>query len=205
MQENNSPEEKLLNLIKQGKAGPKSNKSVEPTKSALTVFGKVAFKKKKSGSRSLLLANRILVIVVISVLVYLVLSFIFPYTSATKIPDKVSPIREIAGQVEGQKKDPLTHYTNTLNRRQMFKMYEPPRPKAMEKEKPRVTLQQLLGGYTFVGIIFGDNPQAIIEEKKSGQSYYLTAGQFLGEIKIEKIEKGKITVSHGEEALAINI
>ena len=205
MQGNNSPEEKLLNLIKQGKTGPKNNGSAEPPKPKPAPVSKVVFKKKKSGFRSLLLVNRILLVVVVSALIYLVLSFIFPYRSATKIPARVSLKEEMDRETEEQKKSPITHYTNVLSRRQMFKMYELPRPKTKEPAKPRVTLQQLLGGYTFVGIIFGDNPQAIVEQKKTGQSYYLVAGQFLGEIKIEKIEKGKITVSYGEEVLAINI
>jgi hypothetical protein len=226
MQESISPEEKLLNLIKKGSVEPKDAlaektrpegpprrggqaKQEEPAKEP-AVAPKVPItiprKKRAKGIKTFSILNKIFVICIIGTIIYTVLSYLYAYKSKTQIPERVELKRE-EGLLEGAPKapPPLSHYTDILGRRQMFKLYEAPRPTPTGPPKPKVTLQQLLAGYTFVGIIFGEVPQAIVEEKRSGQSFYLTSGQFLGEIKIEKIERGKITVSYEEERLDISI
>jgi type II secretory pathway component PulC len=45
-----------------------------------------------------------------------------------------------------------------------------------------------------VGIISGANPQAIIEEKKSNKTYYLSRGQLIGDLRIDDIQEGRIVV-----------
>lgn len=45
-----------------------------------------------------------------------------------------------------------------------------------------------------VGIISGENPQAIIEDKKSSKTYYLSRGQLIGDLRIDDIGDGKIVV-----------
>lgn len=207
MQENISPEEKLLNLIKKGgndkkETPPQEPKQEEPPK----VSGTIPRKKRLKGIKSFAILNKFLVICVLGTIGYMVFSYLYAYKPETQIPERVELKRE--GEIgEGTPKPPppLSHYTDTMSSRQMFKLYEVPKPTPTGPPKPKVTLQQLLGGYTFVGIIFGDVPQAIVEEKRSGQSFYLTAGQFLGEIKVEKIERGKITVSYEDERMDISI
>lgn len=218
MPENISPEEKLLNLIKNGKRLEKDKEThsrVEETSATKGEVGEerteqltpTVIKKRRREFPNLLSAlNRVLALVMLGVLVYMVLGYIFPYKSKTEIPEQIdiSKIPEVGEEHIGEL-PPLSDYTRLLSRRQMFKVYEPPKPKPVGAPKPKVTLQQLLGGYTFVGIIFGEPPQAIVEEKRSKQSYYLSAGQYLGEIKIEKIERGKVTVSYGDETMDIRI
>lgn len=222
MQENISPEEKLLNLIKKTNSNPKNTvpehspaaqglnekpKQEEPVEEPAKTQKGVSVVPKKIRKNIIVhfsLLNKFLIICILGTVIYLVFGYSFPYKSKTAIPERVGMTGGVSEETP-KPQPPLTHYTEALSQRQMFKLYEAPKPKPTGPPKPKVTLQQLLGGYTFVGIIFGDVPQAIIEEKRSGQSFYLTSGQYLGEIKIEKIERGKITVSYEDERMDVSI
>ncbi len=46
-----------------------------------------------------------------------------------------------------------------------------------------------------VGIVSGDKPQVVIEDKKNQKTYYLTAGQSFGNLVVDRIESGKVIVS----------
>lgn len=210
MQDNISPEEKLLDLIKKGKDNikdippeqPKQEKSAEGPVAPIGVPKKIRIRYASPFS----ILNKFLIIAVICAIVYMVFAYKYPYKPETEISSHVE-IEKGEGAIGETPKPlpPVSHYMDIMSRRQMFKLYEVPKPKPQGPTKPKVTLQQLLAGYTFVGVIFGDVPQAIVEEKKTGQSFYLTAGQFLGEIKIEKIERGRITVSYEDESMDISI
>lgn len=51
-----------------------------------------------------------------------------------------------------------------------------------------------------IGIISGETPQAIIEDKKNQKTYYLVQGQSFGDITVDRIESGKVIVnSHGKQ------
>lgn len=54
----------------------------------------------------------------------------------------------------------------------------------------------LMKDLALVGIISGDNPQAVIEDIKSQKTYYLTKGQYIGAFLVEDIQEGKIIVNH---------
>lgn len=218
MQDNISPEEKLLNLIKKGPDNAKNNinqpKTIDTASNETEgppVKAKVPAgipRKTGAGSgKSFTILNKLFIIAVVCAIFYMIIAYIYPYRSKVEIPGHVEATGKDTEILGGTPKPPppLAHYTDILTRRQMFKLYEVPKPKPVGPAKPKVTLQQLLAGYTFIGILFGDVPQAIVEEKRSGQSFYLTAGQFIGEIKIEKIERGRITVSYEEETMDISI
>lgn len=220
MKENIPPEEKLLNLIKNSKKETKNpqpetgstniqeekGSPVSKKGKAKKVISGVPAKRKTTGSRIYSLINRLLVIAVLLSLAYSVLSYFSKYKSDTDVLErKEEGAKEEKGEELAVTSRPLSYYTDVISGRQIFKVVEAPVQKQAGPAKPKITLSQLLGGYTFVGIIFGDVPQAIVEEKKSGQSFYLTEGQMLGEIKIDKIEEGKITVTYEEETMDVRI
>ncbi len=217
MDANISPEEHLLNLIKNGKSNIKEVSSdisnTEPTQPVPLkndVLEKKPFsgqtKIRKSKKKTFSVLNKVLIVILLFSVLYTFLNFLYPFKSK----DRMNLTIERAGKEDGSESiteevQPLSYYSDSVNKRQMFKIFEAPKPKTVEQQKPKVTLQQLLSGYTFVGIIFGDVSQAIVEDKKSGQSFYLTSGQMLGDIKIENVEQGKVSVSLGDETMDINI
>lgn len=213
MENKNSPEEKILDLIRNNGVEKKDfsnpNISIEESESKLKIKkDDVILPKKIDGGKTnvFMLLNRVLIVVILLALIYVVLSYVYPYKGKAIISkeDELNISSEGVGESLEQMQ-PATHYIDILSKRQMFKMFEVPKPKSAEPQKPKITLQQMLGGYTFIGILFGDNPQAVVEDKKTGQSFYLTAGQYLGEIKIDNIEKGKVSVSYDDQKMDINI
>lgn len=233
MKDKTSPEEKLLNLIKNKSKNeeqkPEEKKeSTQPAqgenvkqeqphiKTSAKITQRIILTKNKivkaAGQRIAIkrnyisLLNKLLLIVFIASAGYLIYTLLVKYKSDTVIPEQIKQKKMIEETEGGLANIPsVDQYTSVVNSRQLFKMFEQPKPKAEEPKKPKITLQQILAGYTFIGIIFGDPPQAIVEEKRTKQSFYLSAGQFLGEVKIEKIEKGKVTVSYNEETMDIRI
>ncbi len=61
------------------------------------------------------------------------------------------------------------------------------------------SLDQIMANYTLGGILGGDQPQAIIEDKQQSKTYFLNVGDTLGEIKIIAITDEKVTVAVGDE------
>ena len=215
-----TPEEKLLNLIKGNKyvkEQKKENISEQAREEVLEKDtdaslskktdkaneGVVLRKKIKKANNPYSVINKVLILVVAISFIVMILGYRFPYKPKNEISKEVDVSRETDTTIK--KSPPLNDYTKIVNSRKMFKVFEAPKPREKGPVKPKVTLGQLLAGYTFVGIIFGDDPQAIIEEKRSKQSYYLNAGQYIGDIKIDKIDKGKVTVSYGDETMDIRI
>ncbi len=54
----------------------------------------------------------------------------------------------------------------------------------------------LIKDMSLVGIIAGENPQAIIEDKKTQKTFYLSRGQFMGEFQVKEIKEGKVILDY---------
>lgn len=87
---------------------------------------------------------------------------------------------------------PFSYYEDIIKKRDLFKGI------VLPEKKNRKTLSQtaseLLANYSLKGILSENNPQAIIEDKKTKQTYFLGKGDSLGEFLIEEINEGKITL-----------
>ncbi len=56
-----------------------------------------------------------------------------------------------------------------------------------------------------LGVISGDNPQAIIEDRKSQKTYYVNKGQMIGELQVTDIRDGKVTLNYGGQVFELSI
>ena len=105
--------------------------------------------------------------------------------------------------VEKQEEQPaistllLADYQKEIKERNIFSLL----PKeASPKEKTTVDAVSVLDDFKLVGIIWADNPQAIIEDIDEKKTYLLNAGDEIKKIKIKKILKNKVIVDfEGEE------
>jgi hypothetical protein len=71
-----------------------------------------------------------------------------------------------------------------------------------ETKKSEVT--NVLGDLVFLGVMRdGANIQALIQNKKSGQSSFYTPGQALDDLAIQEIKDDKVVFKHGEETLEL--
>ncbi len=92
-----------------------------------------------------------------------------------------------------------------LPEKDLFKFAQGAGPVA-EKAPARVaSLESILSNYVLSGIIGGDKPQAVIEDKRQGKTFFVSEGETLGEMCIVKIEEGKVTVSVGGEQAQLEL
>ena len=198
MNDNISPEEKLLRLIR----GKKEQKVSSPHPEAVldspmpgkpsdinSSFKRLLFR----SSLSHTFLQKALFLVILVSFIPLVISFVYPFVGLKKIklPAVSSKKIEEFEPIPDQKMKPYEFYSQALSRSDLFKVSTPP--------------QEVLAGtltadassikdIDLVGIISGDSPQAIIEDKKIKKTYYVTKGQFIGDIQVEDILQGKVVL-----------
>jgi hypothetical protein len=182
MNDNIAPEEKLLRLIRKGKK--------TDSKTAAKVL---------SAREKLLSPLKITLIAALGLsIIILAASVIYPFLG---LKDIKLPQAKSKGLAEEETKEPQASeaapsFNNSFQNNSMFNniYYEDTPSSGIEANKD-VNLD-LIKDINLVGIISGDNPQAVIENKKVQKTYYLTAGQYLGEFRIDKIGEGKVTLDY---------
>lgn len=189
MKDNISPEEKLLKLIRgQKKETPPAQKPIPVIQYSLynTIQDYLATNIRK-----------IIWLVLILAVLGLVYSFLYPWFGLRNIglPQiKPEEVAEIKKQPELKLK-PYEFYASGIKNRNIFN-----KSALLEAEKSQAAVSpDLTKDINLIGIISGNNPQAIIENQKTKRTYYLNKGQFIDELKIEDIQEGKIIVSYKGE------
>lgn len=147
------------------------------------------------------------------ILFSLAVSIIGVFTSlqkASRMTDfaQVNPAKD-EGPVSGldykiKELKPFSYYSETITQHQLFKIISAPETKEKSKTAAAASLDAIKD-YSLLGVISGENPQAIIEDKKTKQTLYLQKGQSLGEFKISDIQDGKIILESGGQAAELSI
>jgi type II secretory pathway component PulC len=199
MKENISPEEKLLRLIR----GPKKQASLDVKPPGTggnlrTDLKQSAFalirQRLSLPYKNFLSLQKIIVFSFIVSGAYLIISLIYPLIFLKKIElptvtqgktreVKIAPSEEIK---------PYDFYKEAVGNRKIFGG-----ALSQEASIPASSANiDIMKDINLVGIITGDNPQAVIEDKKTQKTYYVNKGQFIGEVLVENILEGKIIVSY---------
>lgn len=203
MKDNISPEEKLLRLIRGQK---KQDTAIDKKPVSINVAPEIKlrdkipvrtlFKKHLSFLYIHKAYEIILVIFVISCL-YLLTSFIYSWVGLRKV--KLPTV--VAEKINQEKIEPKIEvrtyefYLEGIKNHQIFS-----RGPIAETGKPISGMNaDLLKDITLVGIISGENPVGIIEDKKTQKTYYVTKGQFINEFQVEDIQEGKIILNYNEQ------
>lgn len=199
MKDNISPEEKLLRLIKGQKQKPPAA-DIDKKPSTLATDTKPRIRRHSYSfiSKYLYTLNiqKIIQAAFVVSCIYLIISFIYPWWGLRKIGlPKIIPEGITESKTEPrQEPEPNEFYLEGIRGRQIFKGKSASAP---ETEQPlSIAKVDLTNDMSLVGIISGENPQAIIEDKKTQKTYYVTKGQFIGELQVEDIREGRITLNH---------
>jgi hypothetical protein len=67
------------------------------------------------------------------------------------------------------------------------------------------TLAELCKTLKLQGILGGANPQAILVELATKQTHYLSAGQFLGQIRVREVRQTSVIVEWNKETMEISL
>ncbi len=195
MKENSSPEEKLLRLIRgQKKHAVAADKlpigqEQEPGRKIHKFQMSLPY-----NYISILGINKIFVVIFIISCGFLVYTFVYPLFESKDFA-LPKPIQEKPGEeknVPAQEAKPYEYYLEGVKNRQIFSGSSG----TDSGKAPAAVSSDLIKDMSLIGIVSGDNPQAVIEDKKSQKTYYVTKGQFIGEFKVEDIEDGKIILNY---------
>ncbi len=206
MSDNLLPEEKLLRLIRGNKNNDISlNKVIkEPiidSKPAVKYAGN-PWARKFSGFLNI---NTILRAVFIAACLYLIISFIYPWAGLQELkPSQVTPDK-FSGFKEEQARDikPYEFYSESVKKRPIFT--SPDKQENYKQPAAKAVTQDLLKDMVLLGIVSGENPQAIIEDKNTQKTYYLSKGQFIGEFQVTDIREGKIILDFNGQVVELNL
>ena len=220
-----SPEEKLLRLIKGEKASPKSAAGEKtPAAAARTMDGIVP--QASAPKAALAIPYRVQawteklhteleflpkIFLGVSLALALLIAFniINDRVQAHKKLNRLwlagshaSPTEKTSSLLSAVKESAVA-----LPDKDLFKFLEasPSAPSRTNSPDRVTSLNSLLANYTLSGIIGGDQPQAIIEDKKEGKTFFLNVGDTLGDIRIIAIEEGKVIVAVGNEQAELNL
>ncbi|PIP68262.1 MAG: hypothetical protein CO035_03085 [Candidatus Omnitrophica bacterium CG_4_9_14_0_2_um_filter_42_8] len=83
-----------------------------------------------------------------------------------------------------------------------------PAPIAEKIEEPpvkKISRGEILANLNLLGIITGDNNQAIIEDKTLKKTYFLYKGDSLGDLKVYDIKESAVILDYKGEKIELNI
>ncbi len=193
--DNMTPEEKLLRLIR-GKAKfealPANAVQEQPKSAAIKPEPGKEFYFRLRKFTTLINIEKVLMVVLGLASLYLVISFLYPFIGLRKInlpvvqPQKPDLIKENSKQ----KIEPFDYYEQSIAGRQIFGQA------SAEGAASAAINSNLIKDMNLVGILSGENPQAIIEDKKTQRTSYVVKGQFIGEFQVEDIQDGKIILNY---------
>ncbi|MCX5712178.1 MAG: hypothetical protein NTY47_03770 [Candidatus Omnitrophica bacterium] len=102
---------------------------------------------------------------------------------------KTNPVDESSKQPI----EPFDQYKQSISGRNIFGQTSSDSPATAAIDS------NLIKDISLVGILAGDNPQAIIEDKKTQKTFYVIKGQYFGEFQLEDIQEGKVILNyHGQ-------
>ena len=201
-----SPEEKLLRLIK-GSAKKDADKNKTETnphfqqngsEPAKTISAAMSFRIRGINTKS---ANPVLLIIFICLLVYFLIDITHnPYykkevgivTEAEKEPVAVKE-KALSGI------EPYSYYTSGVEDRNVFL----PQESDVSPVMAGPSVDEISSNLSLIGIIAGDRPQAIIEDKKAGKSYFLYKGGLAGQAKITDISEDRVTMEYNGQTFEL--
>ncbi len=95
---------------------------------------------------------------------------------------------------------PFSFYLESVKKRDIFRMgRKPPVEGELISSKAAEATQNL----RVVGISWSEQPDAMIEDIKTGKTYFVKKGQIAGEFKVEAIYKDRVTLKSGMESIDI--
>ena len=205
-----SPEEKLLSIIK-GKttadnagqaipAGKGSPANTPPAKNKIDDYLSALlknnfFKNNLFDPQVLNIFNRYMVVIVALLALYLVLDIFF-INPSRKADLVISGISASAGQTSPVERSmPVdtknySYYSNRITGKSIFK------GGAASEAESQAQAEAPDGNVGLVGIIPGDKPQAIVEDKKGQTTYYLIKGQTINDITVDDISTDKVILEY---------
>lgn len=207
MKDASSPEDKLLKLIRNPRKPPDSpsaqtNLSKSNTTSGINKETSLRLEPNIHKYGNFFNLRKVFFWLFIASCIYLIISLIYPWVGLKNIR-LPKPSGESTGEKQTTKLSvkPIEEYLKNVKGRQIFSG----NAALQTAQSINVANIDLMKDISLVGIISGATPQAVIEDKKNQKTYYVTKGQFIGEIQIEEIQERKIIVNYAGQKYELNM
>lgn len=198
-----SPEEKLLNLIKKKSrhrlhAGEEKSPDIPvPAEAVSYAVQKQSFMQIDNLLRleNIKTLNMILFFMLLAIIIYFAFDiFMLSDDGLQPVLDEKQPVVE----TDEIKYEPYSFYSKEFTGKRVFKLST--KEDAKRFDEPEVPIEELMANFSLLGIVSGENPQVIIEDKSANKTFFLRQGQTAGGLLLKKIEDGTITLIYkGEE------
>ena len=149
------------------------------------------------------LINRTLLAILFILGIYLLIDFFM--VNPSRIKQRLSAFKETEGTVlempgePARAVKPVAYYTQSVKSRNLFTA-----PGAQSGPSlPSPSFMEMISKLKLQGIISGANPQAIIEDTKTKQTYFLKPGQRIGEIELKQILPGKVLLNYNDQEVEL--
>lgn len=218
MAKDTSPEEKLLSLIRNKKKKTEAADAPQAPAEAQagTIISKAdaridgvlksgLFRSKIFEPSALKRVNRYLVLILSVLVLYFLADLVFvrPYKNVQLLVSKTVAEQNSRTLADDMKKiaavKEYSAYSGAAPGRGVFGQAQSG-PAASEDVAAQGSISDRVG---LVGIITGDNPQAIIEDKKAQKTYYLNKGQSFDGYVVEEILEGKVTLDYEGKKISL--
>lgn len=221
-----SPEEKLLRLIRSKAPQPSSQIAVPryvspdntpkpaavPKESHNALPKPIPRKNQQPHKPARILRmeslNFVLLLLLAGLLIYFVPLFFKKQKNALEDLENKIRIqeRQLAQKEEEAKKQPFNYFSEPVASKNIFApvVKEDTRaPAAAAEEGPK--LEDIKAQLNLLGVIWGDNPQAIIEDTKAKKTYFLNKGQSLDNIHVKDIMENKVVLMYKDQQFELVI
>lgn len=192
------PEERLLNLIKsKGKAAAESRPAAAAAGRQLDLsFIKRLVNLKTLKPKDIIYINRSLAAAAAVSLVYLIAVVFFPYKNYHNVTAPSISVKSSERPAEAALKE-YSVYSQAIQSKKLFF------PESVTNVADVGQSSGLSEQFNLVGIIAGDSPQAVIEDKKANKTYYLYKGASFNGTVVEDIGSGKVILDCKGERVSL--
>lgn len=218
MEKGLTPEERLLNLIKEGVKVDKQEDIVvsDVRESKPLNPPKIDFKKffTTQGTNKLL---------------WLIFLFIFIYTAydlgTSVIPrlvtvntnkafdlaieEKKPPVNQTGEPQKNLQPQPLAYYIQEIEKKDLFKSViiakDAQATNQTQPQPAKVKLDELAKTFALKGIVAGQTPQAVIEDTKLGKTYFVIKQDKIGDVTIDDITDTKVSLRFEQETIDLTL
>ncbi|KPK38295.1 MAG: hypothetical protein AMJ78_10235 [Omnitrophica WOR_2 bacterium SM23_29] len=205
MAEEFSPEEKLLKLIRGEKkhkdksAAEKAESLPSPTEAPSTG---IQYDAGTAGASTderkyFKFVNLALIIILIITVGFFIFEFVSPKFKGVIVEPVQEPLAvdhkrppqapELPTADHEIQTPPFSTYAEVIGRRDLFKPQQPEVPPEKSSEKTLEAAYNKLNDLSLIGIIAGEKPQAVIEDRKNQKTYFLYKGQTVNQMRVEDI------------------
>lgn len=216
--QNLSPEEKLLKLIESGEKGPRRFVFWDVRTWAALFFPLKQKAKRLARFRfprglaprelHFNLINRGLMVLLIFLVAAIAFNMNRVQPSLKALFSQVVASRPLAGEEQALASlRPLADYVREVEKRDLFHPVPPPKPNEPEPKAgtvkppgptPLEILREKVKALKLVGISWGETPIAMIEDTTKRETSFFKAGQFINEIQLKAILKDRVVLSYGD-------